>query len=104
MSPNIVYWEKIASTQSNWNDKAYYGVAVKSFRDSATTPNRLPMMIRQMTHNCLKNFGKSKGATLFQKQTKAPYNLSKRKCYLHLNENLEINLHKEKNLLNKIFM
>ena len=33
MSLNIVYQGKITSSQSNYNDKVYFGVAEKSFKD-----------------------------------------------------------------------
>ena len=33
MSSNIVYQGKITSTQTNYNDKVYFGVAKESFRD-----------------------------------------------------------------------
>ena len=62
LSPNIVYQRKINSSQPNYNDKVYFGVAEKSFKDP------LDMKIMQMTQNCLKNTGTLKGTTLFQKQ------------------------------------
>ena len=42
--PNILSRKKTA-TQSNYNGKVYFGVEEKLFRDSATTPNPLPMKI-----------------------------------------------------------
>ena len=68
LSPNIVYQGKITSSQPNYNDQVYFGVA-KSYSkiDSTTTPNPLHMKIMQMTQNCQKNTGTLKGATLFQK-------------------------------------
>ena len=62
LSPNIVYQGKIKSSQPNYNEKVYFGVA-----DSTTTPNPLHMKIMQMTQNCLKNTGTLKGTTLSQK-------------------------------------
>ena len=53
---------KITSTQSNYTENGYFGVAEKSFKDKCE---------------------------------------SKRKSYLCLNEKLEFNSYKEKNLLNK---
>ena len=41
---NILSRKKTA-TQSNYNGKVYFGVEEKLFRDSATTPNPLPMKI-----------------------------------------------------------
>ena len=63
------------------------------------------MKIMQMTQNCLKNTGTLKG--IIPKLTwsivrECPsYSLSKRKCYMCLNEKLEINSYKGNNLLNK---
>ena len=34
LSPNMVYQGKITSSQRNYNDKVYFGVAEKSFKDS----------------------------------------------------------------------
>ena len=67
LSPNIVYKGKITSTQPDYNDKVYFGVTQKSFKDFTTTPNPLHMKITQMTQNCRKITGKLKGKTLFQK-------------------------------------
>ena len=67
LSPNIVYQGKINSSQLSYNEKVYFGVAEKSFKDSTTTPNPLHMKIMQMTQNCLKNTGTLKGTILFQK-------------------------------------
>ena len=41
---NTVYQGKISSIQSNCKDKVYSGVAEKSFKDSATTPNPLSIL------------------------------------------------------------
>ena len=69
LSPNIVYQGKINSFQPNYNDKAYFGVAGKSFKDRFYNhPNPLDMKIMQMTQNCRKNTGTLQGTTLFQKQ------------------------------------
>ena len=51
LSPNLVYQGKITSAQPNQNDKVYFGVAEKSSKNSATTPNPLPMKVTQMTQN-----------------------------------------------------
>ena len=95
---NIVYQGKITSTQPNYNDKVYFGVAEKSFKDSTTAPNPLPMKIMQMTQNYRKNTGKLKGATI-PKVTRStvrecpPYSLNKRKWYLCLNYLHTLHLH-----------
>ena len=60
LSPNIVYQGKITSTQPNYNNKVYFGVAEKRLKDFTTTPNPLPMKTTQMTQNCRRNTGKLK--------------------------------------------
>ena len=67
LSSNIIYPGKISPTKPNYNNKVYFGVAKKSFKDSATTPNPLPMKITQMIQNCRKNVGKLKGSNLLKK-------------------------------------
>ena len=67
LSPNTIYQGKVTSTEPNYNDKVYFKVAEKSFIDSTTIPNLLPMKSTQMTQNCRKDIGKLKGTTLFQK-------------------------------------
>ena len=47
MSPNAVYQGKITSIQPNYKDKVYFGVTEKSFKDSTTTPNLLPIVGNQ---------------------------------------------------------
>ena len=96
--PNIVYQGKITSTQPNYNDKVYFGVAEKSFKDSTTAPNPLPMKIMQMTQNHRKNTGKLKGATIPKVTWSTvrecpPYSLNKRKWYLCLNYLHTLHLH-----------
>ena len=61
LSPNIVYQGKINSSQPSYNEKVYFRVAEKSFKDP------LRMEIMQMTQNCLKNTGTLKGTILSQK-------------------------------------
>ena len=61
LSPNIVYQGKINSSQPSYNEKVYFGVAEKSFKDP------LHMKLMQMTQNYLKNTGALKGTILFQK-------------------------------------
>ena len=74
--------------------------------DSTTTPNPLPMKIRQMT-KFLKEYWGIKRSKFIPKVTWSiarefpPYNSSKRKHYLCLKKKLEINSHNGNNLLNK---
>ena len=44
MTPNPVYQGKKTSIQPNYKNKVYFGVAKKSFKDFATTPNPLPIL------------------------------------------------------------
>ena len=69
LSPNIVYQGKINSSQPSYNEKVYFGVAEKSFKNRFYnhTKSFTHMKIMQMTQNCLKNTGTLKGTILFQK-------------------------------------
>ena len=69
LPPNIVYQGKINSFQTCYNEKVYFVVAEKSFKDTFYnyTKNPLHMKIMQMTQNCLKNTGTLKGTIVFQK-------------------------------------
>ena len=61
LSPNIVYEWKITSSQPNFTEKVYYGVAEKSFKDvqnRTITPNSSFTKITQTTQNCWKNIEK----------------------------------------------
>ena len=95
---------KITSTQSNYNDQVYFGVVEKSFRDHT----------KSFTHEdyandteLSKEYWKIKRNSFIPKVTWStvreclPYSLSKKKCYLCLNEKLGINSYKGDNLLNK---
>ena len=84
LSPNIVYQGKINSSQPNYNEKVYFGVAEKSFKDDTELSIEYWYIKRnkRIVREC------------------PPYSLSKRKCYLCLNEKLEINSYKGNNLLN----
>ena len=44
LSPNAVYMGKTTSIQPNYKNKVYFGVTEKSFKDSTTTPNPLPIL------------------------------------------------------------
>ena len=108
LSPNIVYQGKITSTQPDYNDKVYFGVAEKSFRD------RFYNHTKSFTHEeyvndteLSKEYWEIKRNNFITKVTRSvvrecpPCNLSKRKCYLCLNEKLQINSYKGNNLVNK---
>ena len=98
LSPNIVYQGKINSSQPNYKDKVYFGVAEKSFK------GRFYSHTKSFTHEdyandteLSKEYWDIKRNNLIPKVTwsivgECPsYSLSKRKCYMCLNENLEIN-------------
>ena len=108
MSPNIVYQGKITLSQPNYNDKAYFGAEEKSFRD------RFYNHTKSFTHGdyaneteLSKEYWDIKRSNFITKVTWSivrecrPYSLIKKKCYLCLNEKLEINSYKGNNLLNK---
>ena len=108
LSPNIVYQGKINSSQPNYNEKVDFGVAEKSFKD------RFYNQAKSFTHEdyandteLSKEYWDIKRNNFIPKVTWSivrecpPYSLSKRKCYLCLNEKLEINSYKGNNLLNK---
>ena len=108
LSPNIVYQGQINSSQPSYNEKVYFGVAEKSFKD------RFYNHTKYFTHEdyandteLSKEYWDIKRNNFIPKVTWSivrecpPYSLSKRKCYLCLNEKLEINLYKGNNLLNK---
>ena len=90
MSPNSVYQGKITSIQPNYKDKVYFGVPEKSFKDEIL-----------YTYWGIKrnNFIPKVIWTILREYP--PYNLSKRKYYLSLNEKLEINSYEGNNLFNK---
>ena len=108
LSPNIVYQGKINSSQPNYNEKVYFGVAEKSFK------HRFYNHTKSFTHEdyandtkLSKKYWDIKRNNFIPKVSWSivrecpPYSLSKRKCYLCLNEKLEINSYKVNNLLNK---
>ena len=108
LSPNIVYQGKINSSQPSYNEKVYFGVAEKSFKD------RFYNHTKSFTHEDYANDTELSKEYLDIKRNNfipevtwsivrecPPYSLSKRKCYLCLNEKLEINSYKGNNLLNK---
>ena len=93
---------KVTSTQPNYNDKVYFGVAEKSFKD------RFYNQAKSFTHEdytndteLSKEYWDIKRNHFTAKVTWnivrecPPYSLSKRTCYLCLNEKLEIDHIKE---------
>ena len=99
LSLNIVYQGKINSSQPSYNEKVYFGVAEKSFKD------RFYNHTKYFTHEdyandteLSKEYWDIKRNNFIPKVTWSivrgcpPYSLSKRKCYLCLNEKLEINI------------
>ena len=44
LPPNAVYRGKITSIQPNYKDKVFFGVAEKSFKDSTSISNPLPIL------------------------------------------------------------
>ena len=89
LSQNIVYQGKINSSQPSYNEKVYFGVAEMSFTELSKEywDIKRNNFIIKVTWSIVREC--------------PPYSLSKRKCYLCLNEKLEINSYKGNNLLNK---
>ena len=92
---------KVTSTQPNYNDKFTLELQKNHSKiDSTTKQNPLPMKIIQMTE-LSKEYWDIKRNNFTAKVTWnivrecPPYSLSKRACYLCLNEKLEINHIKE---------
>ena len=107
-SPNIVYQEKINSSQHDYNGKIYCGAAENSFK--VRFYNHTKSFTREDYANdrgLSKEYWDNKRKTFILKVTWSivreflPYSLSKRKCYLCLNKKLEIYSYKGNNLLNK---
>ena len=106
--PNIVYQEKINSTKPNYNDKVYFEVVEKLVKD------RFYNHTKSFTHEdyandteLSKEYWEIKRNNFIPKVTWSivrecpPFCLSKRRCYLCLNEKLKYKSDKGNNLLNK---
>ena len=102
--PNIVYQGKINSSQPNYNENVYFGVAGKSFdnhtksftNEDYANDTQLPKEYCDFKRN---NFIPKVTWSIVRECPQ--YSLSKRKCYLCLNKKLEINSYKGNNLLKK---
>ena len=94
---------KITVIQPNYNDNVYSGVAEKTFKDSATYQILYPWRLRRIDTKFSKEYREIKRSKFIPKVARSivkecpPYNLSKMKYYLFLNETLEINLLTETN-------
>ena len=105
---NIVYEGKITSNQPNYKEKIYFGIAETSFKQRFNNHTKsFNNQIYESNTELSKEYWKIKNNNFNPKikwrivRKCPPYNLSKRKCYLCLNEKLEIASYKGNNLLNK---
>ena len=100
LTPNIIYEAQITSNQLNYKQKVYIGTAETDFKH------------RFNNHTKSFNFENYKNDTELSKEywtikrkhftpKFTAFNKTKRKCYLCLNEKLEIASYKGDNLLNK---
>ena len=100
LTPNIIYEAQITSNQLNYKQKVYIGTAETDFKH------------RFNKHTKSFNFENYKNDTELSKEywtikrkhftpKVTAFNKTKRKCYLCLNEKLEIASYKGDNLLNK---
>ena len=103
-----VYESTLSSNQPNCQGKKYFGIAEESFKGRLYNRN---LSFRNEFYNndaeLSKVLWKMKMKNYTQKITRRivrewlPYKYNSRKCYLCLNENLEIPLYRVENLLNK---
>lgn len=100
--------KKVTLFQSNYTEKVYFGVAEKLFKDGAY--NHVKLFIHKYYRSnteLLEEYWEIKKNNYIPSLTwsiirEYPlHNVSKRKCCFYLNEKVEINSYKGKNLLNK---
>ena len=108
LTPNIIYEAKITSNQPNYDEKVYFGTAETDFK------TRFNNHTKSFNHHQYENDTELSKEFWTIKRNEfrpkvswrilrrcPPYNLNQRKCFLCLNEKLEIASYKGKNLLNK---
>ena len=108
LTPNINYQAQITSNQLNYKQKIYIGTAETDFKHRFNNPTKSFNLEHYENDTELsKEYWEIKRNDFTPKVTWriikkcAPFNTTKRKCYLCLNEKLEIASYKEDNLLNK---
>ena len=108
LTPNIIYEGQITSNQRNYKQKVYIGTAETDFKHRFNNHTKSFNLEHYENDTELsKEYWTIKRNHFIPKVTWriirkcAPFNTTKRKCYLCLNEKLEIASYKGDNLLNK---
>ena len=98
----------LTSNQQNYKDKKYFGIAEESFKGRLYNHNLSfrnefykndTELSKELWQIKMKNYTPKITWRIIRKCP--PYNYNSRKCYLCLNEKLEIALYEGENLLNK---
>ena len=104
----VVYKSTLTSNQQNYKDKKYFGIAEESFKGRLYNHNLSfrnefykndTELSKELWQIKMKNYTPKITWRIIRKCP--PYNYNSRKCYLCLNEKLEIALYEGENLLNK---
>ena len=104
----VVYESTLTSNQQNYKDKKYFGIAEESFKGRLYNYNLSfrnefykndTELSKELWQIKMKNYTPKITWRIIRKCP--PYNYNSRKCYLCLNEKLEIALYEGENLLNK---
>ena len=104
----VVYKSTLTSNQQNYKDKRYFGIAEESFKGRLYNHNLSfrnefykndTERSKELWRTKMKNYTPEITWKIVRKWP--PYNYNRRKCYLCLNEKLEIALYEGENLLNK---
>ena len=108
LTPNIIYEAQITSNQLNYKKKVYIGTAETDFKHRFNNHTKLFILehyendteLSQEYWTIKRNHFTPKATWRIIKKC-APFNTTKRKCCLCLNEKFEIASYKGDNLLNK---
>ena len=108
LTPNIIYEAQITSNQLTYKQKFYIGTAKTDFNHRFSNHTKsFNLEYYENDTELYKECWEIKGNYFIPKVTWriikkcAPFNTTKRKCYLCLNEKLQIASYKGDNLLNK---
>ena len=93
LTPNIIYEAQITLNQLNYKQKIYIGTSETDFKHSFNNHAK--------SYNLEHNENGMELSKEYRTIKRNHFNTSKRKCYLCLNEKLEIASYKGDNLLNK---
>ena len=108
LTPNIIYEAQIISNQTNYKQKVYIGTAETHFKHTFRNDTKSFNLVHygndtelSKEYWAIKRNHFTPIVTWRIIRKCSPFNTTKRKCYLRLNEKLEIASHKGDNLLNK---